>query len=180
MPSIREVAGQGLVWSQPARLKQFFELRAGDNVVATLRFERASLAVGETDDQQWTFKREGFWHPRVTVRVKGSDDNVALFSPGWAGGGTLDQSLGRSLHFGAANFWHSQWAWEEVKDTPLVRFKSRPGLLKTEGEVEVEGDAAPSPDLPLLVILGWYLLILFGRDAAASSGATAAIVASAG
>lgn len=179
MQTIRDVAGQPLLWVQPARLKQFFELRAGDVVVATLRFERASLATGETADQQWTFKREGFWHPRVTVRVHGSDDNVALFNPAWTGGGTLELQ-GRTTHFGAANFWHSQWTWEQVKDTPLVRFKSHAGLLKTEGEVEIEGDAARSPDLPLLVVLGWYLLILFGRDAAASAGATAAVIASTG
>ena len=180
MRTIREVAGQQLLWVQPARMHQFFELRAGDEVVGTLRWERASLAIGETADHQWSFKREGFWHPRITVRVKGLDDNVALFSPGWAGGGTLDLPQGRSLHFGAANFWHSQWAWEKVKDTPLVRFTNHVGLLKTEGQVNVDGDAAQSPDLPLLVVLGWYLLILFGRDAAASSATTVAVIGASG
>ena len=180
MRTIREVAGQELVWVQPARMKQSFELRAGDEVVATLRWERSSLATGETAGQQWTFKREGFWHPRITVRVPGSDDNVALFNPGWTGGGTLELAQGRTLHFGAANFWRSEWAWEEKKDSPLVRFKSHPGLLKTEGQVEIEASAAESSDLPLLVVLGWYLLILFARDTSAQAGATAAVVASSG
>jgi hypothetical protein len=175
MRTIREVAGQELVWVQPARMKQNFELRAGDEVVATLRWERSSLAAGETSEQKWTFKREGFWHPRITVRVPGSDDNVALFNPRWTGGGTLELPPGRTLHFGAANFWHSEWVWAETTDAPLVRFKSRQGLLKTEGQVEIEASAAGSPDLALLVVLGWYLLILFARDATtaavASSGA---------
>ena len=130
MRKINEVATGELVWVQPARLKQEFELRAGDEVVGSLRFERSSLATGEAADQSWTFKREGFWHPRITVRVSGSDVNIALFSPGWAGGGTLDLD-GRQMRFVAANFWHSQWDWIDAQGQPVVHFKSRHGLLKS-------------------------------------------------
>ena len=166
-----------LLWVQPARLKSEFELRAGEELVGTLRWQRASLATGETADQTWTFKREGFWHPRITVRVPGSDDNVATFQPSWAGGGTLDLD-GKQLRFGAANFWHSQWDWMDGQNQPLVHFKSHQGLLKVEGEVTVEAGAMKSPDLPLLVVLGWYLLVLFARDAAAASaGSTATVIA---
>jgi hypothetical protein len=157
-------------------MQQEFELRAGDEVVAMLRFERASLAAGETADQQWTFKREGFWHPQVTIRVPGSDANVGVFKPAWTGGGTL-QLPGLNLRFGAANFWHSQWDWLDASDTPLVHFKSRAGLLKMEGAVDIETTATALPELPRLVVLGWYLLILFARDAAAAGGAAAAAAA---
>jgi hypothetical protein len=57
-----------------------------------------------------------------------------------------------------------------------VHFKSHAGLLKTEGLVDVETGAVTYPELPLLVVLGWYLLILFARDAAIAGG-TAAVVA---
>ena len=89
MSTIRENVGQDLTWIQPARTQQAFELHAGDKVVATLRFERASLATGEADVHRWTFKREGFWHPRVTVRLPDSDDNAATFQPSWSGGGPV-------------------------------------------------------------------------------------------
>ncbi|MDQ6720885.1 MAG: hypothetical protein M3003_08830 [Candidatus Dormibacteraeota bacterium] len=178
MRAISGFADQELVWVQPARMKQAFELRASDDVVATLQFERSSLANGEAGEQRWTFKREGFWHPHVTVRVADSDDNVALFKPAWSGGGSLELSQGRLLRFGAANFWHSQWDWSDVaSQSPLVHFKSHAGLLKTEGQVDIEAAAVPYPELSLLVVLGWYLLILFGRDSAAAAGASAAVVA---
>jgi hypothetical protein len=173
---LAEIADQDLVWVQPARSKQAFELRAADQSEATLSFERASLARAVTATQQWTFKREGFWHPQVTIRVSGSDVNVAVFKPGWGGGGTLELAEGRLLRFGAANFWHSQWDWLEPDGKPLVHFKSHPGLLRMEGQVDIESEAASLPELPLLVVLGWYLLILFTRDAAAA-GSTAAVVA---
>ncbi|MDQ6876576.1 MAG: hypothetical protein M3082_02545 [Candidatus Dormibacteraeota bacterium] len=167
MRTIREVADQELVWIQPARMKQGFELHASDEVVATLQFERASLASGEAAEQRWTFKREGFWHPQVTIRLPDSDANIAVFQPAWTGGGTLELPQGRLLRLGAANFWHSRWDWSDTaSQAPLVHFNSHAGLLKTEGLVDVETDAVAYPELPLLVVLGWYLLILFARDAA--------------
>ena len=176
MSSLRDAVGQELIWSQPSRMHQAFELRAGDSSLGSLEFERGTLANGAVEDQRWTFKREGFWHPQVTVRKPGSDDNVAVFKPRWAGGGTLQLRQGRELRFAAANFWHSQWDWVDG-DQPLVLFKSHAGLLKTEGEVEIESSALPSAETPLLVVLGWYLLILFGRDAAAASaGSTVAVI----
>ena len=174
MKSIKDVSGE-LAWVQPARTKQAFELRAGDDVVGTLVWARMSLATGATADGQWTLKREGFWHPRITVRVPGSEDNVAVFNPGWTGGGTLEMG-GRHLRFGPANFWRSQWDWIDEQDKSLVHFKSRQGLLKLEGQVEVEPQAVASPDVPLLVVLGWYLLVLFARDAAASSAGSVAVM----
>jgi hypothetical protein len=177
MKSIRDVAGGELGWVQPARTKQAFELQSGDDVVGTLVWARMSLATGETADGSWTFKREGFWHPRITVRVTGSEDNVALFSPNWGGGGTLDIVGRQPLRFASANFWRSQWDWSGAAGEPLVHFKSRQGLLKMEGQVEIVAEAAASPDVPMLVVLGWYLLILFARDAAASSAGTVAVIA---
>jgi len=57
-------------------------LRAGDDLVATLRFQRGSLADAEAEGHHWTFKRQGFWQPRVTVRLAGSDADVAVFRSG--------------------------------------------------------------------------------------------------
>jgi hypothetical protein len=108
--------------------------------------------------------------------LAGTKDNVALFSPNWGGGGTLDIVGRQQLRFGSANFWHSQWDWLDAADKPLVHFKSRQGLLKLEGQVEIAADASPSPDVPMLVVLGWYLLVLFARDAAASSAGTVAVM----
>jgi hypothetical protein len=82
----------------------------------------------------------------------------------------------QQLRFGSANFWRSQWDWLDAANKPLVHFKSRQGLLNLEGQVEIEPQAAASPDVPLLVVLGWYLLVLFARDAAASSAGSVAVM----
>jgi hypothetical protein len=173
---ISETVGEELLWVQPAARKRDYELRASDDVVATLRFQRGSLADAEAEGHHWTFKRQGFWQPRVTVRVAGSDSDVAIFRPRWVGGGTLDFTDGRSVDLRSANFWQSEWVWQE-KDQPLILFKGRHGLVKAKGAVEIQPAAAGRPDVALLVLLGWYLILLHADDAA-SSGALVAATAS--
>ena len=178
MRPISQLAGEELLWTQPAARRREHELRAGDDVVATLRFQRGSLADAEAEGHHWTFKRQGFWQPRVTVRVPGSDADIAVFRPHWAGGGTLDRSDGRSVNLRTVNFWHSEWVWQE-KDQPLILFKGRHGFVKARGAVEIQPGAASRPDAPLLVLLGWYLILLHADDTAAASTA-AAVAATSG
>lgn len=166
MRSISGVFGQELLWVQPSVTKQAFELRAGEEVVATLVWQRSSLARAEIAERSWSFKREGFWHPQVTVRDPDSDQNEAVFRPSWTGGGVLELSNGRLLRLGTANLWHSQWDWQLPDGSRLVHFRSRSGFLKSGAEVNIAEGAQDLPELPLLVVLGWYLLVLFARDAA--------------
>lgn len=177
MRPLAEVVDQELLWIQPSARRRAFELRAGGEVVATLNFQRRTLADAEAEGQHWTFKREGFWHPHVTVRAAGSDQDLAVFNPRWLGGGTVELSQGRTIQLGAANLWQSEWVWQD--QLPLIRFKGPHGLIKASGAVEIQPDAAQLDELPLLVLLGWYLILLFSDDAAAaSSAATVAAVTS--
>jgi hypothetical protein len=170
---ISEIVGEELLWVQPAARHREHELHAGDDVVATLRFQRGSLADAEAEGHHWTFKRQGFWQPHVTVRVPGSDADIAIFRPHWAGGGTLEFGDGRTTRLSSANFWHSEWVWQE-KDQPLILFKGRHGIVKARGAVEIQPGAASRPDAPLLVLLGWYLILLHAEDANTAALAVAA------
>ena len=177
MRRINEIGSQELRWVQPSVRQSTYELRAGDEVVAALRWQKAcgSLADATTEDHHWTFKRTGFWHPRVTVRVPGSDADVAIFTARWTGTGTLELPSERRFHWGAANAWQSQWAWQDTEGAPLVLFKGRQGLAKVEGQVEITPAAAALPELDLLVTLGWYLVVLRARENAAAAGAVVVV-----
>jgi hypothetical protein len=160
MRPITAVAGQELLWVQPVADQRAYELRAGEEVVATLGWQRRSLAVAEAAGHLWTFKRQGLWHPRVTVRAAGTDVDVAVFHPSWMGGGTLELAPGRRLVLR----WQTEWVWQDEVGATLVHF--------TEGPVEITPSAASLSDLSLLVLLGWYLLVLFAEDAAFAGAAT--------
>jgi hypothetical protein len=114
--------------------------------------------VAEAAAGRWTFRRAGFWHARVIVSLAGSDSAVAVFTARWMGTGTLELSAGRQVHWSAAH------AWQADDGTPLVEFTGRQTLIKLEGTVALTPAAVGRPDLALLVLLGWYLVVLQVRD----------------
>lgn len=173
MRPLADVVGQALQWTQPSALQRDHELRMDGDLVATLRFEKGSLATAEAAVGSWTFKREGLWRPRVTVRRAGNDRNIAAFRPHMGGIGELTFNDNREFQL-TSNPLGSEWIWK-VGDQVLIRFSGPHGLIKANGTVEVKPDAAALTDLSLLVTLGWYLILLHLQEVAVT--ATSAVVA---
>ena len=172
-----------LYWIQPKALERWFELRAEDRVVATLGWQTScgTLARGEAADGRWTFKRVGFLNPRVTVRESGSEIDLAVFWPRWLGDGTLEFAYGRAFRWQSTNFWATDWMFADADGTPVVAFKqgSPEGKLsdmfKMQALIDIYPEARDLPELPLLVLVGWYLMILRRDDAAAGAAAASAV-----
>jgi hypothetical protein len=167
MRPIDEGIGQTLRWTQPRAGRRAYELRAAAEIVATLRWRAYSLAEAEDISGHWTFKRAGFWHPRVIVRAAGSDSALGTFSARWTGTGTLELPAGRRFHWSAAH------TWQADDGTSLVQVASRHGFTRLQGTVEIAPATAGMPDLALLVLLGWYLVVMQAQDTIST---TAAIV----
>jgi len=142
--------------------------------VVTWQKAFGSLALAEATSGTWTFKRSGFLRPKVTVRVPESDTEVAVFAAGWGGEGTLSLSNGRSYHWQSTNFWQSKWAFTNEAGEPIVQFKAEFAFLKLSAEVNVEPVAVALPDLSLLAVLGWYLMVLLSDDTAGAAAGGAA------
>src|SRR5688500_301806 len=104
---ITGVVGNPLRWTQPRAHKREFELRSGTDVVATLAFRSffGSSATVRSGDGSWTFKRVGFWRPRVRIRAEKSAQDLGIFvSNPWSNGGTLQLAEGREFR-AKTNFW---------------------------------------------------------------------------
>jgi hypothetical protein len=165
---IAEVIGRELEWKQPSAWKMEYELRTGEDLVATLRFRSSfgSFATAESADGCWTFKRVGFWQTRVTIRGCGSDTEIAMFKNNtWSGGGTLEMHDGRQF-LATTNFWQTNLEFKTEAGQTLVQFKPG-GLVHLSAKVEIEPTAAGLPELPWLVMLGWYLIVMMYMDSAA-------------
>ena len=172
MRKIAALLSQQLKWVQPGVFKMQYELRADDELAATLRFRSSfgSFATGESADGCWTFKRMGFWQTRVTVRTCGEDVDIATFKNNtWSGGGTLELSGGRKF-LATTNFWQTNLVFQDELGGTLIKFKSG-GLLHLSATVDVEPKAASLPELPWVVMLGWYLTVMMYMDSAAAAGA---------
>jgi hypothetical protein len=169
--------GQCLKWEQPSALKMKYELRTGDGeVAATLHFRSSfgSFATANSTDGCWTFKRVGFWRTKVTVRTCGSDDDFAIFKNNtWSGGGTLELANGRTFK-ATTNSWQTKIAFETETGEKLIEFATG-GLLHLSATVEIHPSVVTVGELPLMVMLGFYLIVMMHIDAS-----TAAAVAATG
>lgn len=173
MKTIHDYAGQELTWEQPKLMKMEYELRAGTELLATLRFRSSfgSFATAECGMSCWTFKRVGFFNTRVTVRACDSESEIATFHQDtWKGGGSLDFPDGRK-YLASTNFWQTRYEFTTEAGEVLVRFKHCAGF-KDSSTVEVLPQAVFLAETPLLVCLGWYLAILLRMDSAAAIAAT--------
>ncbi len=172
MQKIANLTSYELKWEQPSALKMEYQLRAGDDVAATLRFRSSfgTFAVAESADGCWTFKRVGFFQTRVTIRHCNTDVEVAVFKPNtWSGGGTLILASGQTYR-AATNFWQTKFTFETEAGDPLLSFQSG-GFIHQSAIVSFQPNAAMLPDLPLMVLLGWYLIIMMHNDSAATVAA---------
>ena len=170
MKKISQLTTRDLKWIQPSTFRMLYELRTNGELAGMLSFRSAfgTLATGESEDGCWTFKRVGFFQTRVSIRVSGEADDLAIFRNNtWSGGGTLEVRGGKRF-LADTNFWHSNLQFKTESGEALVQFKTG-GLIHLNATVEIEPRAAGLEQLPLIVMLGWYLILMMNSDSAASA-----------
>lgn len=173
METIAALASQHLEWVTSST-SRCYELRAGNEVAATLQFRSLfkSLAIAKSSEACWTFKRMGLLHTRVTVRLCDSSDEVGTFKHNtWRGGGTLEMADGQVFK-ATTNLWQTKFEFQDASGGSLVQFKLQ-GLLRMKGTVTLAPGASDLAVLPLMAILGWYIIVVIQADAGASASATA-------
>jgi hypothetical protein len=164
--SLREFADVSPKWHQPDAIHRHYELRADDALIASLRWERpwGSLATGQTAEGTWTLKRAGFLRPRVTVRAAGSDSDAAIVQLQWGGIGDVQLADGHHFRWTRVTFWHSEWAFTDAGGEPLLVFKPNFTKMRREAEIEIGPHSLALPELSLLSLLGWYLMVLIEEE----------------
>lgn len=165
MEKIADFIGLPLLWRRPALLKAVYELTSGDTLIATVSFRSlwGTFATARSADGCWTFKRAGFMQTRVTIRACDSDVDLATFRNNtWSGGGTLVLPDGRRYPANT-NFWQTQYEFTTDAGTALIRYHG-PRLFSSSGDVTLLPDARDVPELPWMVMLGWYLVVMMESD----------------
>jgi hypothetical protein len=164
--SIGDMVGNTGSWTQEKLFERGWQLRASGELLGSLRFEKqmGSLALGELADLRITLKREGFLRPRVTLRRAGEPNNLAVFTPNPLGAGHL-QIAGSDYRWVCSSFWTSEWSFEDAQGQRILTFKLNSSALRSGAQMTV---CQPDPNLGLLALAGWYLLVLSAEDAATS------------
>ncbi len=180
MEPLSSAAGAPLHWVQPKAMERLFELRSETALFADLQFQTAfgTLATARTADGNWSFKRVGFLNPRVTVRLPGAEADLAIYQPKFWGDGLLTFTNGPAFHWKSVNLWGTNWGFADAAEKMLYILKpgaDKPKLsdiFKTQALLDIDPGVYYAPHLPLLVTLGWYLLVLQQDDTTATTAAT--------
>jgi hypothetical protein len=146
-----------------------FELRAGEESIASLRFcDPAGLAaVGESKAGAWILVDEGLLRPRIIVRSLPDDTAVAVYRPRPLGHtGTLAFLDGREFHWRRLGFLATSYRFEGTDGSPVVAIglESRRSWLfgprEFRGLVAIEPRTTSIGELLPLLLLSWYLVVL--------------------
>jgi hypothetical protein len=171
------------VWRESRKVRRQDELRLGDRVAATLRWQGllSTFATGRTMLGAWTFDRPRLLSRDVEVRDAASNALVATYRERWRGDGTLEFTDGRAIDWAPTNFWQTDWAFFDADDRPLISFVDTSRWFEARTRVTyhrvARADAQLSAsDDALLTTLGRYLTVLKRNDTAAIAASTAAVV----
>jgi len=184
MKNLIDAKGVDLFWEQPKALQTRFILVAGEDIYAKLDFNSgfSTSAEAATNEDRWTFKRVGLFSTRVIVRQAGSQVDFATYNPGWTGiQGKIHFATGCQYDWKVANFWASRYLLSSDNGLALITFlsgsreKNFASIFKQQAQVVIAPEAWQLKELPILVLLGWYIVILHIYDSSAS--ATTASVA---
>jgi hypothetical protein len=176
MQSLYDVSGAVLRWVKPKWLKRQYELRAGEEVVATLVRSGGSGAIGEWSGGRYRFIHKGWFNQRVLVGDGAVPDVVTPLATFTRRGGILTLVDGRTLFWVKPSFWRSTRVWSDGAAT-LAEFDPASGYASPRVTITEEG--ARLAELPLLLLLGEYLIVRAREETdAASAATTATIVAS--
>jgi hypothetical protein len=165
-----------LYWVQPRATRRNFILRSGERIFGQLDFQSEfdSLAEAVSANDVWTFKKAGFFSPHVSVRRAGSKIDLASYLPNWSGmEGQIQFSSSEIYLWKVANFWATSYTISDGNGIELITYQSGSdekkisNLFKQQAQVHITLMAWQLVELPLIALLGWYLVLLQREDSAA-------------
>lgn len=177
MKGLRSVDHRQLMWKQVAFGAREFELRAGDDLVGKLYWPKwlSDRAVAICADGSWLIDRLGFFRDKVVVTDMGSSTRVGSFIRNWLGDGMLSLVIGREYQWFRTKVFSNSWAFADKNDVVLLEIHDWMRCFKHEAEVKLRIGVTSLPELPLLILIGWYLAYMNIQDAAAAVAAACVV-----
>jgi hypothetical protein len=154
---------KSLRWKQPKRLQRAYQLHSQDQIWGQLKFDNnqfISRARAIAADQEWNFKYTRFSLPKVTIQLKGDLVAQAVIETNWGWHGSLNFEEGHKYIWKSTDYAEKEFCFLTTKEHPVVFFTPKIGFLKIEADVEISSTFLHHPHLPLLTMLGWFLILL--------------------
>lgn len=166
---LRQVYGE-LVWSRPGMFSRELQLEAGSERLAVLAWPKVlgTTADAESADGRWRIGRKRGRPPMAfVVNDAASDAEVATMTRNWRGRGEVRFASGTVFKWGREGFWRTENFWTSATGERLVTWRARHGWT-THYEMEVMEGARRIAELPVLALLGTYVMVTMARQSHAS------------
>jgi hypothetical protein len=161
-----------LAWRRPGVFSRTLVLEAGSERLASLRWEKwfSFEAVAESADGRWIIgrRRAASVLGDHVVRDLASGTEVAAFKRSWRGTGVARFASGPEYAWGREGFWHPRYSWAAADGRPLLTFRTELGFGRGGYTMDVDPSARPLAELPVLVLLGGYVMAMISAQRAAS------------
>jgi hypothetical protein len=174
MGTLQQYTGQELIWESSHTAKRTYELRAGEQMLATLTQPSTwnQRRTGSSDEGAFTFARVGVLRQRIVITDAASGAEVANMPPSGRGRDSIiTLPDGHTYFWRKSNTWGTKWTWLDSAGQPLMSLKQTGGFT-IRCAVTIEPTAATEPHLALLAQLGWFQMLLAQADIVAASAAT--------
>ena len=160
---LREALLGDLGWRRPGMFSRELILEAGSEALATLRWEKwfRFEALAESADGLWIIgrRRSASLLGDYVVRDHVSGTEAAAFKRDWRGAGVVRFASGAKYRWGHEGFWRPRYFWAAESGQPLLSFRALIGFGRSY-EMDVDPSARSLAELPVLVLLGGYVMAL--------------------
>ena len=167
MKTIRETNSQIIEWKGTWE----YVLQSGEDVIGTLRLKdkQITLALAESAEGNWRFKKKWFPFDKVILYHNDSDAELAVLRTKLSEQkSSLQFPDGHIFYWQPNNTWRNRCTFTDAFGEHLLHFhrNSNPFTIlltpkgHSTGSVEVTRFGLYTYELPLLLLLGCYLMII--------------------
>lgn len=162
MNRLQDAIGQDFQWVRPRLLKNEYELRANNELFGTFQWDSfRQRASGEVVGERLAIQGKGFTQRKIMASSAETNAETGQMRRTW-NGGVLTLANGRQYQWNNISFWKGAWSWLNQDNQAVMTFK--PGKQVV---LPVEASHAEE-DLPILMLLGWYMMLLQESETAAT------------
>ncbi len=179
MKRLQEVDLGELLWKQARFGVDHFRLQAGEDCVGELYWTKwfSDHAVAQSAHGTWHMDRPDFFADRVIVTDPTTEQKAAIFVKGCFGDGTLTMRDGRKYEWARTKAFRNYWALFDEGGNAVFEVRAGMRWFKHEADVVLHAAAGEETQLPLLILLGWYLVFMSIQDSAAVGAVVATTAA---
>jgi hypothetical protein len=165
-----------LIWKQLGFGVREFELTSGETLVGRLYWPKwlSDYAVAECGDGRWGMDRVGFFRDRGVALEAETGIEVASVTFTWMGDSELTLSNGRHYQLFKTGILSNNWSLVDENEEMIFEIREGMRLFKHDAEIDLQVGAIMRKELPLLILLSWYLAYMQLQDAAAAAAAVSA------